>query len=186
MILVGIAGPKRSGKNTLAAGLCAATGLKEVSFAGPLRTFVADILGITLDELEQRKEQPVDWLDGVTPRAMMQTVGTEWGRSTVHRDLWLRSLFARLPSGGGVISDVRFPNEAQAILDRGGVVLRLSREGTGTGDAHASEVPLPDSLVSHEIKNDGTPEDLVREALARVFASPKGSFGGFPPTTDAE
>lgn len=184
-MIIGIAGPKRSGKDTLAAALADATGLPRDSFAAPIREFVARSLGMTLAELEERKEQPIDWLDGVTPRHMMQTVGTEWGRRTVHPDIWLRSLFARL-GGRGIVSDVRFPNEAEAILAHGGVVLRLSRPGTGEGDGHASEVPLHPMLVTHEICNDGTQQDLVQRALACIYAGPKGSFGGYPLSKDEE
>jgi hypothetical protein len=75
-MLIGIAGPKRSGKDTLARGLCAALGLSQDSFAGPLRAFVANTLGMTLAELEDAKEAPIAWLDGITPRHLMQTVGT--------------------------------------------------------------------------------------------------------------
>lgn len=181
MTLIGIAGPKRSGKDTLAAGLHAALGLPVDSFAGPMRRFVADTLGWTLAELEARKEQPIDWLDGATARAMLQTVGTEWGRQTVHADLWVRSLFARLPHGG-IVSDVRFPNEAEAILSRGGVVIRLVRPGTGQGDAHASEKPLPAELVTVELFNDGTPQRLIESALACLVPQ----SAGFPVTADEE
>jgi len=184
-VLIGIAGPKRSGKDTLAHGLHLATGLPVDSFAGPMRRFVADTLGMTLAELEERKEDPIEWLGGVTPRTMLQTVGTEWGRATVHADLWVRSLFARL-SQGGIVSDVRFPNEAEAILKQGGVVIRLHRAGTGEGDTHVSEKPLSAGLVSYEVRNDGTPEELTAKALALVFASPRGCFGGFPLGNDAE
>lgn len=167
-MLIAIAGPKRSGKNTLARGLSVALGLTEESFAGPLRRFVADTLGWTQDELEGRKEAPIAWLGGVTARQMMQTVGTEWGRRMVHGDLWLRSLFQRIPPEGAVIFDCRFPNEAEAILDRGGLVIQLTRPGTGEGDGHASELPLPPELVSVRLVNDSTPERLVERALAFI------------------
>lgn len=124
-MLIGIAGPKRSGKTTLAEGLCKVFSLEHHSFAGPIRAFVASILGYTLEELEVRKEEPVVWLDGKTPRQLMQTVGTEWGRATVHDELWVRSLLARVPAEGAVISDVRFPNEAEAILAAGGIVSNI-------------------------------------------------------------
>jgi hypothetical protein len=51
----------------------------------------------------------------------------------VHPDLWLRSLLARIPAQGAVVSDVRFPNEAEAIIEAGGVVIRLSRPGARRG-----------------------------------------------------
>ena len=165
MTLIGIAGAKRAGKSTLAQGLALVTGLPEESFAAPLREFVARITGMTARELDARKEEPLDWLDGVTPRQMMQTVGTEWGRQMIHPEIWLRSLFARIPPQGAIISDVRFPNEAQAILDRGGIVFRVNRPGLPQGDGHLSEVPLPPELVTVDLWNTKAPRDLIEAAM---------------------
>lgn len=159
-LLIGIAGPKRAGKDTLARALCRTLALPQDSFAAPLRRFVADLLGWSLEELEARKEDPIPWLDGITPRHMMQTVGTEWGRDMVHGDLWVRALLQRL-SGGGIISDVRFANEARAIRERGGIVIQVNRPGAGQGDEHVSEKPLPFDLVDVFITNDSTREDLA-------------------------
>lgn len=164
-MLIGIAGPKRSGKDTLAHGLGKALGLPVDSFAAPLRKFVADLLNCSLATLEECKEHPIKWLDGKTPRQLMQTVGTEWGRDIVHPELWLLALLHRVHAKGAIVSDVRFPNEAKAILDRGGIVIRLHRDGTGSGDAHISEKPLPVELVSIELDNDDTAEQLIATAL---------------------
>lgn len=165
-LYIGIAGAKRAGKDTLARKLQAILGLPIDSFAAPLRKFVAELAGMGgLDTLEVHKETPIPWLDGITARSMMQTVGTEWGRQMVHPDLWVRSLFARLPAGG-IIPDVRFPNEAEAIRQRGGIVIRVSRAGTGHGDGHASETPLPANLVDIEVTNDSTPREMAIRVLA--------------------
>lgn len=162
--LIGIAGPKRAGKDTLAFGLAAVLDMPRDSFAAPLRRFVAELLGWSLDELEARKEDPIPWLDGITPRHMMQTVGTEWGRDMIHGELWVRSLLHRM-AGGGVISDVRFENEAKAILESGGVVIQIDRPGAGQGDAHVSEKPLDSQYISIRITNNGTRGDLLDKAL---------------------
>jgi hypothetical protein len=164
-MLIGIAGAKRSGKDTLARGLSKLLDLPVDSFAAPLRKFVADLLNVSVATLEECKEHPIKWLDGKTPRQMMQTVGTEWGRDTVHADLWLRSLLHRLTRRGAIISDVRFPNEAEAILAKGGLVIELSRNGTGAGDSHVSEKPLPAELVTFKLPNNGTIPELVDAAV---------------------
>lgn len=157
-MLLGLAGPKRSGKSTVAAHLRERFGFVEDSFAAPLRQFVATILGLSLAELEASKERPVEWLDGVTPRSMMQTVGTEWGRQTVHADIWIRSAMRRADGARGrcadlVFSDVRFENEALAIQQAGGHVVRLVGRGE-FGDGHASEIALPAHFVNFELRND--------------------------------
>lgn len=161
-LLIGIAGHKRSGKTTLANMLAAKHKFYHTSFAAPLRAFICDILDISLQQLEDEKEKPIDWLDGVTPRHMLQTVGTEWGRAMVHPDLWVRSALRRTADHHGtVISDVRFENEAYAIHAAGGKVLRLSYPGVVLADQHVSEKPIPDCLVDAEISNQGTKEDLL-------------------------
>jgi hypothetical protein len=51
-------------------------------------------------------------------------------------------------------TDLRYPNEAQRILDLGGEVWEIIRPGLSS-DGHASETPLPRELVSRRIRNDG-------------------------------
>jgi len=83
----------------------------------------------------------------MTPRLMLQLLGTECGRQIIHPNIWVNSLFAdynqpidetqKINKDKGyaykgeisnwIITDVRFPNEAQAIKDRGGIVIRVNR-----------------------------------------------------------
>jgi len=171
-MLLGIAGAKRSGKTLLASLLAERHGLAHLSFAAPIRAFVADLLGGTLDQLELEKETPIAWLEGVTPRHMMQTLGTEWGRQMVCQQLWVRICMRKaLLAGRAVISDVRFPNEAHAIHEAGGKVIRLLRWADAS-DSHISERPLDGSLIDYELANDSeSPETLLRavEALLPVL-----------------
>lgn len=170
MQLIGITGFKRSGKDTLALGLCAELGIQQFSFADPIRNAVCEILGWTRAELEVRKEELIPWL-GTTPRHMMQTMGTEWGRNQIHDQLWVLSMFQRMGTAGGVTSDVRFPNEAAAILDRGGVILRVHRPGCES-DGHASEQVLPIEFVTHELYNEGSKADLIHQAMQVLHVGP--------------
>lgn len=165
-MLIGITGRKRSGKSALASALAERHGFVHVSFAEPIRRFIADILGIDLADLETLKERPIDWLDGRTPRQLMQSIGTEWGRRMIHNELWIRSLARKLDRAetNYVISDLRFPNEAAIIRERGGQVIRLLRPGADSSDDHASEAPLPDALVDIQIVNDGSLQHLVEVA----------------------
>lgn len=161
-MLIGLAGPKRSGKTLAAEYLVERYGYHHDSFAAPLRRFACDVLGLTPAELEAIKESPVDWLDDssdgrqqVTPRRFLQLVGTEFGRNLIHPHLWVRSCLRRVEGHANVvISDCRFGNEARAIRERGGVVVRLNGRGV-LADKHISEVPLHASLVDFEVDNSG-------------------------------
>lgn len=163
-LLVGLTGRKRSGKSTVARILCERHGFVELSFANPIREFVARLLWPNgTGALERNKEAPIDWLDGITPRQMMQTLGTEWGRQMVHPDLWVRACMHRLEYTRCpriVISDVRFPNEAKAIRERGGVIVEVWRDEAPTGDDHISEAGLPRDLIDVTQHNEGPIADL--------------------------
>lgn len=67
-----------------------------------------------------------------------------------------------------VITDVRYPNEADRVKALGGEVWEIQRPGL-TSDGHVTEQPLPDELVDRVIVNDGTIANLeskIEEALA--------------------
>ena len=161
-MLIGLAGPKRSGKTLAAEYLAEVYGFHHDSFAAPLRRFACDVLGLTPAELEAIKESPVAWLDDssdgrpqVTPRRFLQLVGTEFGRNLIHPHLWVRACLRRVEGQANVvISDCRFGNEARAIRERGGIVVRLNGRGE-LADKHISEVPLHASLVDFEVDNSG-------------------------------
>ena len=61
-----------------------------------------------------------------------------------------------------IITDVRFLNEAKAVLDRGGILLRVNRPGNmNPAGEHPSETSLDDyKLFNHVIENEGTIEEL--------------------------
>ena len=144
--LIGFCGPAGCGKTFAATHLAASFGYSRVRFAGPLKA-MCKALGMTDAEIDgPAKEQSCDLLGGRTPRWAMQTLGTEWGRDLIDPDLWVRAwerqALSFLDAGDPVVvDDVRFANEAAAIWQRGGVLIRLDRAGAGrsAGEGHASE-----------------------------------------------
>jgi hypothetical protein len=85
----------------------------------------------------------------LTRRKLMQLLGTECGRDIIHPNIWVNALFADYkdvitqvksykeePDSGKaytkgkpkwIITDVRFPNEVEAINRRNGVIIRVNR-----------------------------------------------------------
>jgi hypothetical protein len=71
-----------------------------------------------------------------------------------------------------IITDCRFPNELQAVKDRGGISIRVNRSIIGnqdntqaflnqTGVFHPSETALDNAEFDYVIDNSGTIEDLI-------------------------
>jgi len=171
--LIGIAGRARSGKDTVANFIIAAIGGYRYSFTDPIRAMLAP-LGVDMNDpyWQARKEDVIPAL-GVSPRRMMQTLGTEWGRNLINLDLWLVMAHQRLLRNGPgmVISDVRFENEAAWIRKHGGRIIHVIRPEAKAVEAHASEDGIEMQDTDARLFNSGTLEELqlsVRELL-RVY-----------------
>ena len=66
----------------------------------------------------------------ISPRTILQLAGTEGGRHIFGTSLWVDVAFRQIelnPKKRFVISDVRFPNEAEAILERKGKLFKIDR-----------------------------------------------------------
>ena len=133
--LIGIAGQARSGKDTLASYMLNNLdgNWSRSSFADPLKTMLS-VIGV---DCSDDAKAVIDDDYGATPRHMMQTLGTEWGRHTIDNDIWVKA-FARLNAGKCVIvPDVRFENEAELVREHG-VLIHLTGRGGIEGN-HVSE-----------------------------------------------
>lgn len=171
--LIGIAGRARTGKDTVANFIVAAIGGYRYSFADPIRAMLIP-LGVDMHDpyWQERKEDIIPAL-GVSPRRMMQTLGTEWGRQIINPNMWLIMAHQRLLSNGPgmVISDVRFENEAAWVRKHGGRIIHVIRPEAKVVEAHASEDGIEMLDIDSQLFNSGTLEELqltVRELL-RVY-----------------
>jgi hypothetical protein len=169
MKIIGISGRARSGKDTLAAILKVLDrNAVQLSFAAPIREFVGSLVGLSVDEItnSDAKERPIPWLDGKSPRHLMQTLGTEWGRDLVDPNLWIKvaaqkvdTLRAQTNAPSMVVfSDVRFDNEADMIRELGGRIIHLVRSASLEVSDHVSENGVTPSASDLHIQNNGSLE----------------------------
>lgn len=179
--LIGLYSPApRSGKSTVAAYLTE-HGFYTVPFARPLklmlRTFLIQ-LGYGPAEIDHYLDAGKnDGIPGIrtTPRQLLQTLGTEWGRTCVHPEVWLmcweRTAQQKLDTGiPVVVDDIRFPNEAALVRRLGGQLWRIERPGTDRSTEHASEGSLDDyPLFDRRLINDGSLLDL-HERVQQILA----------------
>lgn len=169
-----------SGKTTLAEYLEFEHGFQIVRFASGLKAMTQALFeNIGLSAYDAReligdpelKELPLRELGGATPRYLMQTLGTEWGRNVHGDDFWVNLTMTkvkRLMAEGHsvVIDDCRFTNEADAVIDAGGRMIRIVRPGikVAEGKRHVSEGELDAYPCFATLLNDGRPEKLYRNA----------------------
>jgi hypothetical protein len=176
-LVVGITGTAGSGKTTAARIMCDRYDFSRVRIAEPIKR-MARALGLTHDQVDgPLKDIPLDELCGKTPRYVMQTLGTEWGRRMVGEDIWVRVAekeIRRLMSNGVsvVVDDVRFPDEAAMIKKLGGAVVRIENPVITQSTAHESERHIFNIEVDYVIVNGGSINDLglsVDGVLSSLF-----------------
>ncbi len=159
-MIIGLTGPARSGKDTVARFLAQEHGFEFTSFAAPIRQFVANLCGISVGTLEGMKdiEHPIF---EKSPRVMMQTLGTEWGRNLIHPEIWAKIVEQKILDNKAhntplVVTDVRFDNEADLIRSHGGTIWSISRHQAKNYNVapHSSENGIELTLHDKFINND--------------------------------
>lgn len=174
-MLIGLCGAAGCGKTTVAEGLRDRCGYRIVSFADPLYDAVSAITGVPVDRLKDRavKEAELEHI-GKSPRYLLQTLGTDWGRRLVNENVWVNAAMARIAADEDiVIADVRFDNEADAIRDRAGKVFYVIRPGwqclQSSEATHASEQGVSVEKIDGYIANDGTVDQLLSRVTELII-----------------
>jgi hypothetical protein len=145
--IVALSGVAGSGKTTAADYLGKRYGYVRVKFADPIKDMLRAI-GLTDRHLEgDLKEKPQHF--GKSPRFLLQTLGTEWARDTIHQDFWVNIWCNRvwdlLKQGKRVVvDDVRFANEILAVRALQGAIYRVEtvRVTATANKDHSSENPI--------------------------------------------
>ncbi len=104
----------------------------------------------------------------MTVREFLQRLGTDAIREGLHENTWVNALMADYKPGlfypevsaedhaklpNWIVTDTRFPNEAQAVKDAGGIVIRVDRVEVGPKNIHISETALDNWDFDYKIMN---------------------------------
>ena len=158
------------------------------------------------------------YLIKLTPRKILQLLGTECGREIIHPNIWVNALFANYiarPKGKAhdlqdmselysgktcdncgitfsgykrqpyckkcteddsvqiypnwIITDMRFPNELEAVKSRGGLTIRVNLIGNeDTGD-HESETALDDASFDVTINAEFGLDKLLQKVNEQII-----------------
>jgi hypothetical protein len=121
-------------------------------------------------------------LRSMTARELLQKLGTEAIRNGLHDNAWVNALMIdyvgmydidtdRTTYPKWIITDCRFHNEAFAVRDRGGIIVRVNRTGVFPINSHISETAIDKYDFDYVINNDGDIEELrtkVKDLLNQI------------------
>lgn len=198
--IIAILGHIGSGKDTAAKFFIETANFKKISFADSLKDALASVFlwdrnlleGTTAESRNWRNKKDIYWSRvlgyEVTPRKMMQQIGTDLFRHHFSPHIWVHSLALKAQQSAQdiVVADVRFEEEYKALQDLGATFIRISRatphwEQTAldalTGDIvaldqlklqsiHESEWRWLNFQCDYYIENTGTVQQLKESLLA--------------------
>lgn len=182
MRIIGLLGAAGSGKSTVATHLERNYGAVSRALADPLKEIVGRAFDLTGPQLygTQEQKETVDPRYNVSPRWLMQRIGTEGVRYAFGEDIWVTELMRRAKQDGlTAVSDVRFVNEASLLQEEGAIIIRLvnTTRQSKADPTHASEAQWSLCPYDYEIVHDGekldsllTPLDAIcyREGITQV------------------
>ena len=158
-----------------------ASGWEVKKWAGKLKAIASMLTGIDQEKFEDQEfkkkylgsqwaeagydeDRKMHSLKPMTVRDFLQRLGTDAVRNGLHTNAWVNALMADYKKidynddeqpeyPNWIITDTRFPNEAQAIKDAGGLVIRVDRPGVKPINDHPSEVGLDNWKFDYKIAN---------------------------------
>ena len=134
--------------------------------AGKLKIIASVLSGVPIHKFEDQefKKQKMDpeW-GGLTYREFLQKIGTDSLRDNVHEEIWVNSLYVdQNDASQWIVTDIRFPNEAESIKKRDGILIRVNTTRKCVVSDHPSETSLDDyKKFDYVIDNSGTISQLI-------------------------
>lgn len=179
-MILGITGKKGSGKDYIGRLIASKyENHKIVHFADPLKYKVAEFLGIhsynffnnnkntKFYDFEKFELTDTPNENTLSLREILQKFGTDMVRNNLNDNYWINSLFKE-NTENLIIPDVRFISEAEAILDRGGQILKVVNPSLELNDLHKSETEMDHIIPDFIISNNPTCDEVLIEQLKKL------------------
>jgi hypothetical protein len=194
--MIGFLAKRQSGKDTACDHLVVNYKYCKQGFADPLKRGIQKWFGFSDSQMFTEKKEEVDVNWGISPRYACQKIGTDVVRDLFptillpdigdnfwikRADIWYEQT---KPEHNGLVvwNDVRYQNEVDYILSKGGIVIKLERpelrEKTSI-DLHKSESGI-EEITNYSIKltNDGNLLDFYKK-LDTLMSNDLYSIGGY-------
>jgi len=173
--VIALCGARRTGKDTIANYLVFKYGYEHIKITTPLKEICKVLFQFTDEQLETDLKETVDKRWGVSPRQVMQFVGTDMFQYKIQelmpdvgRRFWINSLVEHIrtqPDKRYVISDLRFHHEMDALGYFMPYIIKVvsNRIQKNNTDTHVSECEQKEIKENIYVTNNDTIEDLYKK-----------------------
>tara|TARA_R110000764_G_scaffold136846_1_gene224757 strand:+ start:110 stop:655 length:546 start_codon:yes stop_codon:yes gene_type:complete len=167
--LIGLSGKARGGKDAAGDHIRDMCGFSTYAMAAPVKEACRVIFGWDYRHLHGHLKDVLDPIYNVTPRAAIQKLGTEFGRNMINNDIWTIKAENEIKARSNlVITDIRYNNEAELILENGGIIIDIKRRKSARAlifgmKNHSSEKGISSNLITEIVTNNGSLVDLYKK-----------------------
>lgn len=182
--LIGIIGKAGAGKDTLGDYIKQNYNGVRYAFADPIKDITRKMFLFDEEQLYGNKKEVIDERWGITPRQSFQVIGTNimqlgiygympnmldkvpiHGFWVYHFKLWYNDFISKPENKNKliVITDVRFPHEAEMLRELNALLIKIERPDLNTDNKmyeHSSETSIDKITSDITIMNDSTIEEL--------------------------
>jgi|UniRef100_A0A6C0BH10 hypothetical protein len=170
--VIAVCGLKRSGKDTVADIIASEYGYNKIKISESLKDIIKMAFDMSDNQLESDLKDEIDDRWGVSPRKLMQFIGTEVMQyeiqkviPSIGRNFWIKRLVEtyidKYPSERFVISDLRFPHEYEMLAKYKPCIMKVERKSITHECVHVSEQEFRNIPCDIVYKNDKSKEDLL-------------------------
>ena len=144
--MIGLCAQSRMGKDTVAEIMMdLRSEYKTMAFGNELKKLISNYFEIPLQEIEEYKTTSTIHPNiKVSMRKTLQLVGETMRQ--VSPDVWVNNALKNIPTDKCIITDVRYQNEMESILERNGILVLLGRSKYLSEDPHPSESGLQHAI----------------------------------------
>ena len=193
MPIIGLCGFKGSGKDTVADMLVNTSNYKKIAFANFIKNAAKELFDWDDTSFDSKNKEKVDDYWGVTPRKILQELGTEFLRvqckdilsmdftlpngekhnATFHIKRINKEVIKLLNNGNKniIFSDIRFQDELDYIKKLGGIIIKVVRPSLSNNEfsQHISEQNINTlKNVDYELVNDHNIPHLYKKTSVIV------------------
>ena len=189
-MIIAICGLQGSGKDTLGSFFIKNYGFVKLSFAGILKDIVSILFDWDRELLEGSTKESREWRESVdnwwgeklnipnlTPRWVLQNIGTNVFREHFHPDIWVSAVERKLSKYENVIiTDCRFQNEYDMLKSNNAYIIKIVRgfepkwfleyqlNSIEPKNIHKSEYSWANFNFDSLVLNDGSLKDLEHQS----------------------